>query len=252
MKNEKTEKPMTPLNRFFDKAFFVFYVVALIAAVCFSSFVWFQKTYFATYWVNGQSMWPTLNSETKTAQGIPFNESSKSMNGATGVDYIIGDGHSYILDKLQRFDIIVCKYNDSDSFDKIKRVIVLPGETFYIDSTSKYDEGNGVLHILNEETGFFDVVEQPIDQDILHSGDYKAEHANFNFNVPMTLKENEYFVMGDNRGHSSDSRQQDHPITRANIEAKAIALVGRCKTIIPAGETSLQPVEVNYMWPRFF
>ena len=87
MSKEKETKPMTPARAFFDKFLFAFYIVALILAICFSSFVWFQKTYFSTYWVNGQSMWPTLNVETRDAQGRLFNENpGLSMNGATGVD----------------------------------------------------------------------------------------------------------------------------------------------------------------------
>ena len=246
MMAKKEKKPMTPIRAFLDKLVFAFYVIALIAAVCFSSFVWFQKTYFVSYWVNGQSMWPTLNVETKTAKGVPFNENSLSMDGATGVDFVIGDNHKNIMDKIARFDIVICKYSDYDSFDKIKRVIALPGETFYIDSTGKDEEGNGVLHVLNKQTNEFEVVEQPIENKYIVVGDYPKQYT-----VPTTLEEGEYFVMGDNRAHSSDSRQNG-PVKRENLEAKAIALVARCKTVIRPGSATLEPTEVNYMWPRFF
>lgn len=246
MKKEKVEKPTTPLRAALDKVVFSLYVIALIAAVCFSSFVWFQKTYFVTYWVNGQSMWPTLNSETRNSKGELLNDIAQSMNGATGVDFVIGDTHENVLSHLERFDIVVCKYSDSDYFDKIKRIIALPGETFYIDSLGKGVEGNGVLHVLNAETNEFEVVEQPIADRYINVGDYPSAYK-----VPTTLDEDEYFVMGDNRAHSSDSRQNG-PVSKNNIEAKTIALVARCKTVINPKSGYLEPVDVNYMWPRFF
>ena len=246
MSKTKEKKPVSPAKALFDKFIFAFYVLALVAAVCFSSFVWFQKTYFVSYWVNGQSMWPTLNSETRTAKGVLFNDLSMSMDGATGVDFVIGDTHKNVMDKLGRFDIVVCKYAEDDFFDKIKRVIVLPGETFYIDSTGKNKEHNGDLYILNDDTGVFELVVQPLSHEYIEVGEYPLR-----FTTPTTLAENEYFVMGDNRAHSSDSRQNG-PVKKDNIEAKAIALVARCKTIIPQGSPSLVPTEINYMWPRFF
>ena len=247
MKKQKETKPMTPLRAFFDKLIFSFYVIALVCAICFSSFVWFQKTYFVNYWVNGQSMWPTLNKDTKTADGIPFDDSTvrKSMNGAYDVDFIIGDTHQNILDGLKRFDIVVCKYSESDSFEKIKRIIALPGETFYIDAVGEDKEGNGTLHILNNETGEFEVVAQPVEQWIIEHGKYPYEYAQ-----PFTLKENEYFVMGDNRAHSSDSRLNG-PVTKDNIEAKAIAIVAKCRIIVPVGGSTYTPTDIDYDWPRF-
>lgn len=247
MKKQKETKPVTPLRAFFDKLVFGFYVIALILAISFSSFVWFQKTYFVSYWVNGQSMWPTLNVETTDARGNKFNDNSGySMNGATGVDFVIGDNHKNIMDKIGRFDIVVCKYSDDDYFDKIKRVIVLPGETFYISSKGKNNEHNGDLYILNKTTNEFEYVAQPLDDQYLIVGDYPASYSQ-----PVTLGENEYFVMGDNRAHSSDSRQNG-PVKKDNIEAKVIALVARCKTVVPVNGSRLVPTEINYMWPRFF
>ena len=246
MKKEKEQKPMTPLKAFLDKLVFSLYIIALVLAVCFSCFVWFQKTYFVTYWVNGQSMWPTLNQEARNSRGELFNDKAGSMVNATDVDFVIGDNHQNVLDKLNRFDIVVCKYNDDDSFEKIKRIIVLPGETFYIESNGKGEEGNGTLHILNDQTGEFEVVAQPIEDKYVVVGDYPYQYTQ-----PVTLEDDEYFVMGDNRAHSSDSRQNG-PVSKDNIEAKAIALVARCRTVLKDGSASIEPVDVNYMWPRFF
>lgn len=246
MKKQKEAKPVTPLRAFFDKLVFAFYVIALVAAVCFSSFVWFQKTYFVSYWVNGQSMWPTLNSEARNARGELFNDEPGNMRDATNVDFVIGDNHQNVLNKLQRYDIVICKYSDDDFFDKIKRIIALPGETFYIQSTGVGNEGNGDLYILNDSTGEFELTAQPVPTEYIVKGEYP-----YKYTIPTTLEEDEYFVMGDNRHRSSDSRING-PVKKDNIEAKAIALVARCSIRINEGGSSLQPADVNYMWPRFF
>ena len=241
----KEKKPTTPLKAFLEKLLFAFYVVALVVAICFSTFVWYQKTYFVTYWVHGQSMWPTLNSEVINANGEKINNVPNAMNGAKNVDFIIGDDHDRVIDKLERFDIIICKYTDEDTFDKIKRVIALPGETFFIDSTGKNQENNGRLHVLNNYSGEFEVIEQPLEDKYVIVGEYPATYAK-----PYTLGDDEYFVMGDNRPNSSDSRTNG-PVKRANIEAKAVALVARCSIVTNPETRKLEPTDIQYMWPRF-
>ena len=127
MSKTKEKKPVSPAKALFDKFIFAFYVLALVAAVCFSSFVWFQKTYFVSYWVNGQSMWPTLNSETRTAKGVLFNDLSMSMDGATGVDFVIGDNGSQLsLGQRQRLSL-------ARTFLLGKKVIILDEPTSALD-----------------------------------------------------------------------------------------------------------------------
>ena len=245
MSKEKEKKPLTPFKAFMDKFLFSSYIVALILAVCFSAFVLFQKNYFEVYWVNGQSMWPTLNKETRTADGELFNENKLSMDGATGVDLVISDPHDNVINKLKRFDIIVCKYRSRTESDKIKRVIALPGETFYIESAPVNSETNGALYVLNEKTGTFEYIEQPVPKDYITRADYP------NYSTPTKLADNEYFVMGDNRLNSGDSRTNG-PVTRDKIQGKAIALVARCRVVYNLSAGEYENVDINYMWPRFF
>lgn len=93
----------------------------------------------------------------------------------------------YLLNKTQknynRNEIIVFK---SEQLGKhlIKRVIGLPGETVQIIDGEVYINKEKLSEIKN-----FDIMENP------------GIFAN-----AYTLKENEYFVLGDNRNHSSDSR----------------------------------------------
>ena len=117
----------------------------------------------------------------------PFIVSGSSMfptfhNG----DYLIVDKISYELGSPQRDDVVVFKYPKDTTKFFIKRVIGLPNETVDI-------QGSQVV-IINEqhEKGF--VLDQPFVQNLSNN------------NVHLALGEDEYFVMGDNRNASSDSR----------------------------------------------
>lgn len=245
--SESTKKEKSKTKVVFGNILFVIYVLFMLVTISTTSFIWYQKFYFKSYWVDGQSMWPTLNAFARDSSGNLYNEKKGSVFGATDIDYVIGDLSDSVIDKAKRFDIIVCKYSDDDTRVKIKRVIALPGETFFIDSTGIGKEGNGTLHILNQDTKKYEIVEQPIDQKIIEGGDYLTTFTDLS--KPYTLKSDEYFVMGDNRANSTDSRSAG-PIKRRNIESKIIALVGRCS--IGGTITDLQAEHINYFWPEFY
>lgn len=100
-------------------------------------------------------------------------------------DNLIVDKISYRFHDPERFDIIIFPYQGSNKVFYIKRIIGLPGETVQID----YD-GNIYINgeILEEDYGY---------ETILNPG-IAAE--------PITLGDDEYFVLGDNRNNSNDSR----------------------------------------------
>ncbi len=120
----------------------------------------------------------------------------------------LNDGDNLIVDKLsyrfsdpQRFDIIVFPPQGSPSEHYIKRIIGLPGETVQID-----DDGNIYINgkILDENYGL-DTIQNP----------GRASE-------PITLGEDEYFVLGDNRNNSTDSRsEQVGNVKRSSITGKA-------------------------------
>lgn len=110
----------------------------------------------------------------------------------TSMETNLYDGDSVIVDKFtyhfrdpQRFEIIVFPYEDNVFF--IKRIIGLPGETVQIN-----EQGNILIdgEILVEDFGR--EVIQPNRIGIVSE--------------PILLGEDEYFVMGDNRNNSKDSR----------------------------------------------
>jgi len=117
----------------------------------------------------------------------PFIVSGASMDPTfEDGQYLIIDEISYRLSDPQRDDVVVFRYpNDTKKFF-IKRIIGLPNETVDI-------KGNTVT-ITNKEHPDGLVLEQPYVEN-------KAENE-----THLELKDGEYFVMGDNRSASSDSR----------------------------------------------
>jgi len=94
--------------------------------------------------------------------------------------YVIVDKVSYRLGKPQRGDIVVFQYPLAPEKDYIKRVIGLPGETIFI--------GGGVVSING----------QPLNEPYIA--------APPSLGGAWTLGPDQYFMMGDNRNNSSDSR----------------------------------------------
>ena len=103
----------------------------------------------------------------------------------------LDDGYQLIVDKLtyrfhdpERFDIIVFPFRYKDNTYYIKRIIGLPGETVQITDGEIYINGE----LLKESYG----------REVMQDAGLAAE--------PITLGEDEYFVLGANRNYSSDSR----------------------------------------------
>lgn len=136
------------------------------------------------------------------------------------------DGESVWLDKLsyrlhepERYDIVVFPVEDSETYF-IKRIIGLPGETVYIDE-------NGDIYIGTTETIYEDTDGTLHNEAEKLSEDYGKNTIQENMRgiaaKPVTLGENEYFVMGDNRNNSKDSRSEEiGPISGDRLQGKAV------------------------------
>jgi len=103
-------------------------------------------------------------------------------------DYLIVDEISYRFLKPKRGEVIVFKYPDNPTQRYIKRIIGLPGETIEVE--------NGEIAISSADQFL-----------ALDESGYLSDLVETSGNIKITLHDNEYFVLGDNRMLSSDSRR---------------------------------------------
>lgn len=134
-------------------------------------------------------------------------------------DYLIVDELSYRLRDPQRGEVIVFKFPQDQTQRYIKRIIGLPGETVEIkDNTVTIFGENSKVQVLDEST-------------------YLPEGIQTMGNLRITMADNEYFVLGDNRIASYDSRRwgavpREDIIGRVLVRAWPFADVSRIE--VPA------------------
>jgi len=133
----------------------------------------------------------------------PFIVSGASMEPtfASG-EYLIVDQLTYRFETPQRGEVVIFKYPKDPSKYFIKRVIGLPGETIRIEGSNIYIE--------NEEHPSGYLLTEP------YLDDANAGPTS----MTITLASDQYFVMGDNRRASSDSRIWG-PLPQENIVGRA-------------------------------
>ena len=146
--------------------------------------VLFINLFYAPMLINGNSMNPALSNK----------------------DVVIIDKRAYKNDEPERFDLIAFKYRYDYSQKYIKRVIALPGETVYIEENRIYIKGefDNEFTELKEYYGKFE-------------GEAQLTECN-----TVTLGEGEYFVLGDNRYDSDDSRSSVGIVKKKTIIGKAV------------------------------
>jgi signal peptidase I len=104
---------------------------------------------------------------------------------------VLGTRFSYWFSEPQRGDIVIFKFPDDEKKDYLKRIIGLPGDTVEI--------VDGKVYINNES--------EPLNDSFCP----EEPHGNFG---PYIVPANCYFVMGDNRNNSHDSRYWQNTFVR--------------------------------------
>jgi len=110
------------------------------------------------------------------------------------------------LDTIERFDVVVIQNEETEGNYWIKRVIGLPGDYLKFKDNQLYINGEKV------KEGFLD--EDWVKQNL-------EEFGFFTNDFEIQLTEDEYFVMGDNRPYSSDSRVIG-PVQKEDITSKYV------------------------------
>lgn len=116
-------------------------------------------------------------------------------------DYIFTDKLTYRFRGPMHGEVVVLKNPRDESEDFIKRILALPGDTIKVENNMLFING------------------QPINEHYL-PGETQTRAGSFlNEGVEINAADNQYFVIGDNRDHSSDSREWG-PITKKEIIGK--------------------------------
>ncbi|MBQ4264784.1 MAG: signal peptidase I [Clostridia bacterium] len=117
-------------------------------------------------------------------------------------EFMIATKYDYLLGDPERFDIVICNYpNTSDGMYRVKRVIGMPDETIELRAGELYVDG------------------KHIEQDF----EMTPNEAYFG---PYTVPPGHYFVIGDNRNNSKDSRSaMVGPLSRDEIKGHVRAVV---------------------------
>lgn len=230
----------------------VLLLLAFTLVLSISGQITYDYARYSTFFVNGMSMYPTLN---KNVTFVEENGTSHDggASDSLGANYLWGDfngrfnGHSSLtlsgtfycdygmmdakpgfITSLKRFDIIVTYFYSGDTDLKIKRLMALPGESWKFDKEGNFYVGKDPSSLALVEQPFLDEIEKE------HPG-WKASTYTGTSNMSGTLGEDEYFVCGDNRlskkkdgsgtVHSYDSRSVG-PIKSYCLQGRAIAVIG--------------------------
>ena len=170
-------------------------VVALVVALVVRMFV------FEPVRVDGNSMYPTLHDgEFMYVSKLDYG------SGFFGIPFTGIGTYFPVGGEPERFDVVVCNYpgrlgKNGERLNFVKRLVGLPGDTVAIRSGYLYV--NGVKY------------DEP----------FLAEYIAEDFG-PYTVPADKYFVMGDNRNNSNDSRNTG-PITRDMIVGEVKGVVWR-------------------------
>ncbi len=221
----------------FQKIFYpIFYLVFTVAISISGCFI-FQRYYYTNIFVSGSSMLPTL-----------VGNDSRNIH-----HYGIADTTDKAIDGLERFDVVIANFPTSWGTTKglvVKRLWGFPGESISLHSYSEVVDAKTVYTSTFTVSKNSEVIYTITAHDIIKTVDiiysqedmslfeFNTDKKTFNTrtkelrNFSVNLGENDYFVMGDNWGDSSDSyKNLSNPdkLTRGYIKGKVVCIQGYAK-----------------------
>jgi signal peptidase I len=174
----------------------------------------------------------------------PFKIPSGSMRPTLQVgDFILVNKFEYGLriplagwkltdgDSPQRGDVIVFQFPENESVDYIKRIVALPGDRVAFRDHTLYVNGQAVPksfqgpYSYRSKRGRTVEARRYLEQTANHSYDvlYTLDKRGRSLTEPVRVPEGEYFVMGDNRDNSNDSRYWGY-VPSENILGRAFVI----------------------------
>lgn len=227
-------------------------LVFITAIAVSGNIIYLSAAYDLPFFVNGMSMYPTLNKDATDKTGKPLSWARGSNHSGDFVDYGYAKGQENLewRSSLKRYDIVITYYPEnyetvspgvykrdangklilrSSAKSKIKRIIGLPGETVKFDAATEdgdlFNRAWGKTTINpgqeNEEVlkPLYTMADFPDVDGLKYVGPTSGAPE-------VTLGEDQYYVMGDNRSHSSDSRNVG-AILGEMIVGKAYLVTGK-------------------------
>ena len=197
-----------------------------------------------------------------------YNIPSGSMQPTLLVgDFILVNKLVYRFSEPKRGDIVVFKYPIDPNIDFIKRIVALPGEQVEVRNNQVFINGKPLPLIevgRGEDNGKRTVIyEEVLPEGIKHKvqfyEDYFFSYEDYLFLKrdfgPVVVPPNHYFVMGDNRDDSEDSRYWGF-VPRENIVGKAFVIyfsgdVPRLRTTDVSIFTGIKQLILAILNPRF-
>ncbi len=273
---KKKKSPWKIVKSVLKVAFTLVFICALAA----SAQVIYTYQLYEPFYVSGESMWPTLNYDSRYFDGEGSSETidpssgDYSKPGTYLCDYGLMDSKPGFLEKIERFDIVVAystvpEYGSDGQLtnnpsEVIKRVIGMPGDAFYFET--KNQAKLGTLYVKEKGEDEFTEVAQPFYDSSLHPEWSQQDIANVDFakstgtvyrnnshelfpylgSPTYTLADDEYFLCGDNRAHSGDSRSKG-PFKASQMVGRAVAIVGQASYTVKANDSPSYKVSALYM-----
>jgi len=146
--------------------------------------------FFSPFLVDGESMMPTLQTS----------------------EFFMVDRLSYLAGDPKRDDVVIFYLDEDPTYYYVKRVIGLPGDKLHL-------EKDGVF-LVDPQTGVRHKLSEPFIMPDPNPSEHFLSDTN-ELGQDFTVPQGRYFVMGDNREHSKDSRFFDDPfVPRKNLLGK--------------------------------